>query len=401
MITRPLDWCSAKLFGLVHGNNLVYNTCWEDPALDRVALDLKPHDNVMMITSAGCNALDYALTRPNHIYAVDVNPRQNALLELKIAGIKTLDFDTFFELFGKGRLESFSETYQKKLRPVLSAPARDYWDRHTNYFTGTIGRPTFYYRGTSGAIARMFNYYIDLCGVRRPVESMFAADSLDDQRDIYHRLVKEAFWTKFVKWAVSWDATLSMVGVPAPQRQQIEKTYAGGMSRFVEDCIESVFTRLSLKNNYFWWLYFKGEYTHERCPEYLKEENFHKLKDGLVDRISTHTSTILNFLSDCSEPISRYVLLDHMDWLSTYHLPVLEAEWQAILDRAAPSTRLIWRSGALRTDFVDPIEVRSNGMTRKVGDLLSYNRELAAELHVRDRTHTYGSFYIADLAGNA
>ena len=38
-----------------------------------------------MLTSAGCNALDYLLDGPAEIHAVDVNFRQNALLELKAA----------------------------------------------------------------------------------------------------------------------------------------------------------------------------------------------------------------------------------------------------------------------------------------------------------------------------
>ena len=79
------DWLSRRIFNTVHRNNLVYNTCWEDPRLDRVALDIGADDNILVITSAGCNALDYALTSPNHVYAVDMNPRQNALLELKLS----------------------------------------------------------------------------------------------------------------------------------------------------------------------------------------------------------------------------------------------------------------------------------------------------------------------------
>ena len=58
------DWVSGRVFKFVHGNNLVYNTCWEDPRLDRVALQIGPRDSVLVITSAGCNALDYALTGP-------------------------------------------------------------------------------------------------------------------------------------------------------------------------------------------------------------------------------------------------------------------------------------------------------------------------------------------------
>ncbi|MBM4095115.1 MAG: DUF3419 family protein, partial [Planctomycetes bacterium] len=58
------EWMSSRWFQFVHQNNLVYNCCWEDPRLDRIALDLGPDDTVMVITSAGCNALDYALVGP-------------------------------------------------------------------------------------------------------------------------------------------------------------------------------------------------------------------------------------------------------------------------------------------------------------------------------------------------
>jgi S-adenosylmethionine-diacylglycerol 3-amino-3-carboxypropyl transferase len=46
---------------------------------------LRDQDNLLVITSAGCNVLDYTLTGPRRILAVDANPRQNALLELKFA----------------------------------------------------------------------------------------------------------------------------------------------------------------------------------------------------------------------------------------------------------------------------------------------------------------------------
>ena len=87
------DRIDQKIFDALYSRSLVYNTCWEDPAVDRQALHIGPEDTVMVITSAGCNALDYALGNPARVYAIDANPRQNALLELKIAGIRKLDFD--------------------------------------------------------------------------------------------------------------------------------------------------------------------------------------------------------------------------------------------------------------------------------------------------------------------
>jgi S-adenosylmethionine-diacylglycerol 3-amino-3-carboxypropyl transferase len=87
-----------------------------------------------------------------------------------------------------------------------------------------------------------------------------------------------------------------------------------------------------------------------------------------------------------------------MDWLSDKFFPLLELEWQAVLARAAPGTRIIWRSGGLRTDFIDKVNVTVGGQQRQLPELLTFHRDLAAELHEKDRVHTYGSFYIADLA---
>ena len=103
------EWAGGQFFKLVHGHNLVYNTCWEDPRLDRQALKLTADDTILVITSAGCNALDYALAGPKQVVAVDMNPRQNALLDLKLAGIRNLQYEDFFAMFGEGRLQRRGE----------------------------------------------------------------------------------------------------------------------------------------------------------------------------------------------------------------------------------------------------------------------------------------------------
>lgn len=393
-----IEGLSNCLFRGVHGHNLVYNSCWEDPRLDRAALDLGSRDTVLAITSGGCNVLDYALTGPAHVYAVDVNPRQNALLELKLAGIQGLDHGTFFSVFGRGRLSGFPELYHGGLRDLLSDGARGYWDRRLHWFSGSQWHHSFYFRGTAGTLARLVNFYIDrVARVRGEITALLHSGSVDEQQDIYESRLRRGFWGRMIRWLINSDGALALLGVPRPQRAQIERTYAGGVVQYVEDCVEAVFARLPIANNYFWKVYLMGEYSPECCPEYLKPENFARLKAGLAGRISVHTTSILDFLDDPEVEVSRYVLLDHMDWLSAHQHPILAREWQAIVDRAAPGARAIWRSGGLRVDYVDPIRVSVAGKRRRVGDLLHYHRELAAELHEQDRVHTYGSFYIADL----
>ncbi len=390
------DWVSHRIFNSVHRNNLVYNTCWEDPRLDRVALDLTNQDNVLVITSAGCNALDYALCEPNHVFAVDMNPRQNALLEFKRAAIRGLNYDDFFRLFGQGRLRGARDVYHKALRAQLSDWSRLYWDRKIQWFDNP--RRSFYFRGSSGWVARMFNIYTDkVIKVRPYLDQLLAAQSIEEQRAIYDDRVYEKFWSGLVKFAVSRDTTLSMLGVPKAQRRQIEMHYRGGVVQYVQDCMRSVFAELPLKDNYFWRVYINGEYTRSCCPEYLTAAGFERLKAGLVDRVSTHTDSVQGFLEKHTGTISRFVLLDHMDWLSDRFFPLLEAEWQAILRRATPDARFLWRSGGLRTDFVEQVRVNQNGKSTALNQLLTYNTDLAKELHAKDRVHTYASFYIASL----
>ncbi len=392
-----LDWVSGRVFNFVHRNNLVYNTCWEDPRLDRVALQLGPQDNVLVITSAGCNALDYALCSPNHVYAVDMNPRQNALLDLKIAGIKHLEYDDFFELFGHGRLRHARGIYTDKLRDELPEWSQLYWDKWIKRFFDNKRRP-FYFRGTAGTFARYIKFYFDkVVRVRPHVEAILNAKDMAEQQEIYAKYLRPKVWTRTLRFAMGRDTTLSMLGVPKAQRKQIDTQYPGGVVQFIHDCLEAVFSKLPLQDNYFWRVYMTGSYTRTCCPEYLQEDNFHKLKAGLVDKVSTHTNSVQGFLDKHEGEISRYVLLDHMDWLSDKFFPLLESEWAATIRRAAPKTRILWRSGGLRTDFLDQVQVKHDGQLKYLPELLTQHPEQAAELHAKDRVHTYGSFYIADL----
>lgn len=395
---RPGDFFSGAMFNFVHGNNLVYNQCWEDPRLDRVALELGPDDSVMVITSAGCNALDYALCSPRAVHCVDMNYRQNALLELKLAGIRRLEFETFFDMFGRGRLHSSSSVYSSKLRDDLSPQSRNYWDNHIHFFSNQSPTNSLYFHGTSGLAARLVNVYVNRLGIREGINAILDADTVEEQQDIFYSGLWDQIWNRKVQWAVGRDSTLSLLGVPRAQREYLEHTYKGGISTFIEDCIKSVFACLPLGDNYFWRVYLTGGYTKECCPEYLKEENFHALQGGLVDNVHVHTNTVQGFLESAREPITRMVLLDHMDWLSSHKKDALWSEWQAIVDRAAPQSKIIWRSGGTEVDFVDPIEVNLSGRRVRMSELLQYNRALAEELHPKDRVHTYGSFYIADLA---
>lgn len=388
------DRIDQSVFNAIYSRSLVYNTCWEDPAVDRLALSLGPEDTLLVITSAGCNVLDYALAGPRRIHAVDANPRQTALLELKLAGIRRLGLEDFFALFGSGVHPGIRVLYRDRLREELSPFARGFWDERLGWFSPE--QRGLYFQGLAGKVARGFHAYLRV----RPrlsasVAALFGASSLAEQRAIYDTRVQPLLWGPGMNWTLSRQLTMSMLGVPYAQRRQVQEQHQRGVAGFIRESVEYVFRELPLWTNYFWSVYVNGRYTEDCCPEYLKRENFEALKDGLVDRVVPHTCTVTEFLQGTEESISRFVLLDHMDWMSSYYPEALAEEWTAILGRATPNARVIFRSAHESPRYLDLIEI---GQRReRLRERLTFHQALARELQRQDRVHTYAGFHVADL----
>ena len=395
---KLIDHLDQKVFDAIYSRALVYNTCWEDPAIDRQALQLTPRDSILVITSAGCNALDYALQGPAVVHAVDANPRQTALLELKLAGVRALDFEDFFLLFGLGRHPAFEELYRDVLRAGLSEFAQRYWDRNGDWFRQPDARDTFYYFGLSGMVARGFRAYLRVRPkLRDGIEAMFEARSLDEQRAVYASRIEPLMWSKGMNWALSRQLTMSMLGVPHPQRKEVERQHPLGVAGFIREAIEYVARSLPFWTNYFWALYLRGSYTRACCPEYLKKDNFLALKTGLVERVRAHTATVTEFLSGTQERISRFVLLDHMDWMSSYYPEALAEEWDGILARATAGARVIFRSAHAWPAYLERVHVSRGARPAPLMEMLHFHPELAQALTRQDRVHTYAGFHIADI----
>lgn len=397
-IARPsvVDRLNQRVFDALYGRSLVYNTCWEDPALDREAMRLTNDDTVLMITSAGCNALDYALDNPRRIHAVDANPRQGALLELKIAGIRRLSHDDFFQIFGEGSHPKFAQIYQDSLRRELSPWAQTFWDHRARWFSGSGWRDSFYYHGLSGLVARLARTYVGKrSALAHGLQDLLQADDLEHQRALYDDQVAPHLWTPRMQWAVSRQTTMSLLGVPHAQTKEVAKAHADGVAGFIRASIDRVFRELPLWTNYFWTLYLRGCYTRDNCPNYLSVAGFNALQSGLVERISVHTDTLSGFMRSNDVSPTRFVLLDHMDWMSHFRPHDLAEEWDLIRRRAASGAQILFRSADTRAAYLDKVRTADG---RTVTEHLHFAPKVSAALHARCRVGTYGGFHIAELA---
>ena len=73
--------------------SILYSQCWEDPELRAEALTVTAADDVLSIASAGDNSLALLPDGPRSVTAIDSNPEQLHLLELKMVASCVASFE--------------------------------------------------------------------------------------------------------------------------------------------------------------------------------------------------------------------------------------------------------------------------------------------------------------------
>lgn len=321
---------------------------------------------------------------PAGIHCVDVNPYQNALLELKLAAIEKLRYQQFFAMFGNGRMYEYRRIYRDQLRERLSPSSQEIWDRKIDYFDPHgVG---LYFRGTAGLVARTMRFYLQSCrGLKDDLWEFQQIRNLSDQAKFYRTRIEPRLWSPMVRFLIRQPAVLSLLGVPSEQIAEIRRSSNLNVGSFIEERVGATLTTVPMRHNYFWRVYINGYYPDDCCPNYLKREFFQYLRNR-ISRIHLHTQTLVDFLKSTDRRFSVFVLLDHMDWLSTQPR-ILEEEWRWIIERAEPGARIIYRSGAIACNYIPDFAMRR----------LQFESEKTKALHGRDRVGTYASFHFATV----
>ncbi|KAJ6586838.1 hypothetical protein DFH09DRAFT_1245371 [Mycena vulgaris] len=323
----------------------IYSFTWEDPFEDMKHLQLSSQDCMFVITSAGDNALHYAVaSSPQRIHCVDMNPCQGHLMELKLAAIQSLDYEDFFALFGEGRHPNFRGVLDSKIAPYLSSSAYQFWRINSDSFSSS-----FYLRGYSGWALRLASYIFRLAGVSKDIEALCDSDTLEQQEEIWRRKLRPVLLNPVVVALLKnpvfcWNA----LGVPLNQRKMLLDE--GGVYEFIRDTLDPLASAYLFKTgNYFYLLALLGHYTHTSCPEYLTRSGFDKLNANngqVLDTFRLHTDSIVNVLRGLpSDGLTRALIMDHLDWF-TPGSPDVDEEIAELHRVLAPRGSVFWRSAA-------------------------------------------------------
>lgn len=280
-IAQSAPASSRSAGALPYGGRLMFTQSWEDPACDREALHPTPGDTIVAITSGGDNVLGSLLDDPGRIIAVDLNPAQSWLLELKMEAIRRLTHGELLELLGV-RPPARARLLYGSLRDGLTGPARAFWDGHLDWLD----------RGL--LLCGGFERYFAL--LRRVLRVVIGTDRLqrlftlapEDQQDYFRREWDTWRWRAFVRIGCS-KAVLGSRLDPSWFRQ------ASGVASFgahFERLAAHAIGELPARTNYFLAQILLGRYLDERqVPDYLRPEHFGTLRDRL-DRLEPLTADV-------------------------------------------------------------------------------------------------------------
>jgi len=373
--------------------HLVYPQIWEDPLVDMAALRIRPDDHIVAIASGGCNVLSYLTANPARITAVDLNGAHIALNQLKLCALKNLpDYEAFFSFFGRADSKKNVAVYRTRLRALLDADSRAYWDgrdvggrrrieafANNFYRHGLLGR----FIGAGHLLARLYG---------ADPGAILQARTLDEQRAAFDKHLAPLVDKAFVRWLARQPASLYGLGIPPSQYRALSGDSPDGIAAVLKQRVERLACGFPVQANYFAWQAFGRRYAEgadASLPPYLQRHNFEALR-GRADRVRPYHGSMTAFLHGApAQSVDGYVLLDAQDWMNDADLTAL---WTEILRTARPGARVIFRTAADERLLPGRVPQPILGAFR-------YDADLCRALGDKDRSSIYGGFHLYALTG--
>jgi S-adenosylmethionine-diacylglycerol 3-amino-3-carboxypropyl transferase len=354
-----------------YAGRLMFTQSWEDPACDLAALRPRAGEMLLAITSGCDNVLGFLLSDPARIVAVDINPAQTYLFELKRAAFRNLSHAEMLVFLGVGGGRGASRLYPR-LRKALSAPARDYWDAHQGWFDRGL-----LLQGGFERYFAMFRSVLAIAVGRRKLERLFTLEP-PQQRDYFAREWNTLRWRTLLSVGCSrW-----MLG------NRLDPTWfthaeTPSFGDYFKQATEHAIAGLPARSNYFLAQILLGRYVDEDAvPEYLKACNFETIRSRL-DRITEVTADI-GAAVEGLEPRS-------VDCFALSN--VFEYSPRCVFERTCAALERAARPGAR-------FALRNLLAPRRLADVPAFkvDASLGARLRDADRGFIYSGFEAATLS---
>lgn len=345
---------------------LLFAKSWEDPATDRRAVAVQPGDTVMTITSGCCNTLTLLLDDPGKVYAVDINPTQSYLLELKSAALRQLDSQQLHQFLGLTPCDVRAQLFEK-LSSDLSPAALAYWKSRPDAIAKGI-----MYAGKFESLVHLVTTFIRLLQGRKRIERLFQCEGLEQQRAYFQKHWNNRRWRLIFNLLANKRVISARMGLNYFQFEDGSTSFSESFQkRFQRGICDT-----PIRENYFLALFLCGHYWSETAiPAYLLPENLPTVRARL-NRIVNVLAPAADWLEQQPpQSINGFVLSNIGELMSESET---DRVFAALLPAAAPGARVCFRNILI-----------PRAVPQTLAEQIVLDRELSQELLATDRSFLY------------
>ncbi|HEX4336570.1 MAG TPA: DUF3419 family protein [Polyangiaceae bacterium] len=313
--------------------SILFSACQEDTRSELAAFGPLEGKRVFAVTAGGGRVLNLLIDRPQSITCVDLNPAQNALLELKIAAVRELDHGTYLRFLGVRAANNRLAIYERYLREQLSFGARRFFD----------GKPKAVGAGIlfQGKMEKYLRVGAKVLKLGHPfgLKNLLDARNLDEQRLAMARW-ETPFWKSVAHLVGNKHVISRLSGDPGFYRNLPPKP---PLHEVLYDRVHRHLKNNLLRENSFLQLVLHGRYVYEDVlPIYLNANTFDRIKAALGEtKIDIQTTTVTDALAADRSGFDAFSISDICSYLDPEPNHRL---FELVLSSAKSGARLCSRS---------------------------------------------------------
>jgi S-adenosylmethionine-diacylglycerol 3-amino-3-carboxypropyl transferase len=355
--------------------DILYAQCWEDPRIDREAFRTTSNDVVFSITSGGCNALAFLLDNPQKVIALDLNPQQNFLLDLKIAAFKALSYEELLEFMGVKKSRVRFQLY-RRIRALLSADSARFWDGQRKKIQRGIihsGRYESYMRLLKRIV-------ITPLISKKTLMQFFETEDLAERAVLFRKKWENLRWWFLTR--VMLSRRLNTLFFDKAFFVYLDEKFSFG-NHFAEKAKRAI-TQLPMKENHFLSYILLGKfYDEDNLPLYLKRENYDVIRSR-VDRMEIVTDSCENYFSSLPDSsISKFNFTNIFEWMSDAAYEELLRETVRV---AKDNAILTYRNLLVFREHPSTLNSNIRSLTK-----------MAKSLHEKDLSFIYNNYVVEEI----
>jgi S-adenosylmethionine-diacylglycerol 3-amino-3-carboxypropyl transferase len=277
---------------------------------------------------------------------VDFSAGQNYLLELKLAAMRTLSYDTLLEFFGveecKSRWSIFESVAER-----MPAGAVEYFRHHRwaiekgILFCGRHER--FYVNVVAPGMHLLFG---------RRLRRLFECTTVQEQYRLYKEHIDGALWRTLVRTGFS-GSTLRYILNDANYHISIDVPSIGG---YILERLDHTFSHHLAKDNHWICFMFNGRYPNRATlPHFLLRESYEAIRHATT-KVSIVTANLIKYLKTLpGQSIDKFSLSDVTSCINQEEFNALLAE---VFRTGRPGAHLCYRNFLARYSVPPECEMR-------------------------------------------